>query len=593
MLPRRLAAWLVAGALGVARVASAAEPLSDYEKESLRIGLEDTESQIDPSPANKVVEAIDVVNLDVIEPRDPAPAFLNWFHATSRPKIIEQDVLVRVGDRFDSGLVAETERNLRALRQLSVVLIVPTVGSAPDRVRLLVVAKDVWSLRVNWDPVFVNGALQSLYLQPSEENLLGHHKTLNGNILLGRATYSLGLGFIDPRIGGTRLQAAATANVIVNCRTGNVEGSDGSFSYGKPLYSTRTKWSWVAAAAWAEGIVRPAGTLGRSICSDDRAVPLDFASTRAQDAIPYQYREDVIAGQVGATRSFGSVFKSDVSFGLETDRRAYDPPELLAMRPRIVRDEFSALMPVSDTRISPFVQLHSYHNHFMRVLDLETMGLQEDYQLGHDIWLRAYPALRAVGSTRNLMGLYGGLGYTVPIVDGMARAYATTSLQLSSTSETDGAFQAGARFVTPRLPFGRVVLDGTILDRFDNYLNPNQALGGTTRLRGYRTQAFVGPNVVVANAEIRSRPIEILHVYVGAVAFYDVGDAFHSFQTMKLRQGAGGGLRFAFPQIQRSVFRLDLGVPLEPSDPDAETTVVAQFEQAFDVPQLASPGLVQ
>jgi hypothetical protein len=62
---------------------------------------------------------------------------------------------------------------------------------------------------------------------------------------------------------------------------------------------------------------------------------------------------------------------------------------------------------------------------------------------------------------------------------------------------------------------------------------------------------------------------------------------------MKLRQGAGGGLRFAFPQIQRAVFRVDLGFPLTPSDPDAETTVVAQFEQAFDVPQLMSPGLVQ
>ncbi len=592
MVPRRLAAWLVAGALGVARTAAAAHPLSDYEKESLRIGLEDTDGEIDPSPAGKVVEAVDVVTLDVIEPRDPAPALLNWFHATSRPKIIQQDLLLRVGDRYDAVLVEETERNLRALRQLSVVLIVPTRGSAQDRVRLLVITKDVWSLRVNWDPVFVNTSLQSLYLQPSEENFLGRHKTLNGNILLGRATYSLGLGFIDPRIAGTRLQAAATANVIVNCRSGNVEGSDGSFSYGKPLYSTRTKWSWVTAAAWAEGIVRPAGTLGRSICSDDRAVPLDFAATRVKDDVPYQYREDVLAGQLSAVRSFGAIFKNDISFGLETDRRAYTPPDL-ANRPQVVRDQFQALMPVSDTRISPFVQLHAYHNKFLRVLDLETLGLQEDYQLGHDVWLRAYPALRAVGSTRNLVGIYGGLGYTLPLADGMARAYATSSIQLSRTAQTDAEFQTGARLVTPKLPFGRVVLDGFVLDRFENYLNPTQALGGTTRLRGYRTQAFVGPNVMVGNAELRSRPIEILHVYVGAVAFYDVGDAFRTFSTMKLRQGVGGGLRFAFPQIQRSVFRVDLGFPLDPNDPDAETSVVAQFEQAFDVPQLLSPGLVR
>jgi hypothetical protein len=592
MLPRRFAAWLVAGALGVANAEAAPPPLSGYEKESLKIALDDTGGQLDPSPQGKVVEGMDMVPLDVIERRDPAPQFLNWFHATSRPRIIEQDVLLHVGDRYDQQLVDETERNLRQQPQLSVVLIVPTRGSAPDRVRLLVITKDVWSLRLNWDPVFVNGALQSLYLQPSEENLFGLHKTLNANILLARATYTLGAGFIDPRIAGTRLQAAATANVIINCRTGGVEGSTGTFQYGKPLYSTRTEWAWVTAAAWSEGIVRPAGVLGRSICSDDRAVPLDFASTRGIDNVPYQYHEDVIAGQAAVVRSFGSVFKHDISFGVETDRRVYDPPDLSA-HPQIVREQFNGLIPVSDTRISPFVQLHEYHNKFFRVLDVETMGLQEDYQLGHDVWLRAYPAFRAVGSTRNLLGLYGGVGYTLPILDGFARPYVTTSVQISNPSQTDGEFLAGARLVTPKLPFGRLVLDGYILNRFDNYLNPSQVLGGTTRLRGYRTQAFVGPNVVVGNAEVRSRSVEILHVYFGAVAFYDVGDAFHSFSTMKLRQGAGAGLRIAFPQIQRAVFRVDFGFPLTPNDPDAETTVTAQFEQAFDVPQLTSPGLVQ
>lgn len=592
MLPRRFAVWLVAGVLGVGHAAAAPPPLSAYEKESLRIALDDTDAQIDPMAEDKVIEGIDVVTLDVIERRDPAPQFLNWFHATSRPKIIAQDVLLRPGDHYNKALIEETERNLRQLRQLSVVLIVPTRGSAPDRVRVLVVTKDVWSLRLNWDPVFVNGALQSLYLQPSEENLLGLHKTLNANVLLARATYTLGLGFIDPRIAGTRLQAAATANVIVNCRSGKPEGSIGSFQYGKPLYSTQTKWGWVTSAVWSEGIVRPAGTLGRSICSDDRAVPLDFAATRERDDVPYQYRQDVIAGQAALVRSFGTEYKHDVSFGFETDRRVYETPDL-SSHPQVVREQFRALLPVSDTRISPFVQLHDYSNHFLRVLDVETMGLQEDYQLGYDVWLRAYPALRAVGSTRNLVGLYGGVSYTLPVIDGFVRPYFTTSVQLSNPSQTDGELLGGARIVSPKMPFGRLVLDGYILDRFDNYLNPTQSLGGTTRLRGYRTQAFVGPNVIVANAEVRSRPVEILHVYFGAVAFYDVGDAFHSFDTMKLRQGAGAGVRIAFPQIQRAVFRVDMGFPLTPSDPDAETTVVAQFEQAFDVPQLTAPGVVQ
>jgi hypothetical protein len=587
---RRAAAWLLAAVLVAARAAGAGK-LSDYERESLRIALDDVGGVIDPAPGQKWVEGIDVVTLDIIEPRDPAPSFLNWVHATTRPRVIEQEMLVRTGDRYDASLVAETERNLRDLRQLSVVLIVPIRGSEPDRVRLLVVTKDVWSLRLNWEPVFVNGALQSLFLQPSEENLLGRHKTLNGNVLLDPATVSLGFGFIDPRIGGTRLAAGATANVIVNCVRGGVEGSYGSFSYGKPLYSTRTRWGWVTAAAWNEDVFRPRQTLGKSVCSSDQAVPLDFLATPAKEAVPYEYHRDIVRGQISAVRSFGVALKNDISFGLEVDRRIYRAPDSLAEQSETVRGLFQSLLPVSDRRLSPFVQLHAYRNRFTRVLDLETMGLQEDYLLGHEVYLRTYPAAKALGSSRNLVGLYGGVAYTVPLLDGLARAYGASSIQLSSHDESDGVALAGARIVTPRLPFGRLVLDGYVLDRFQNYLNPSAALGGTTRLRGYRTQAFVGPNVLVVNAEIRSRPVEILHVQVGAVAFYDVGDAFQRFSSMELKKGIGGGLRFAFPQIQRSVFRIDVGVPLNPRNPYAETSVVARFEQAFGVPELIPPGL--
>jgi hemolysin activation/secretion protein len=138
-----------------------------------------------------------------------------------------------------------------------------------------------------------------------------------------------------------------------------------------------------------------------------------------------------------------------------------------------------------------------------------------------------------------------------------------------------------------------VLVDGTIRDRFENHLNPLTSLGGENRLRGYRTLAFVGPNYFATNFEVRSRPIEILSVQCGAAAFYDIGDAFASFKEMKLKQGVGAGLRLGFPQIQRSVFRVDFGFPLTPGVPQAETTIVAQFEQAFPVPRLAAPGLVQ
>ena len=57
---------------------------------------------------------------------------------TTRPRVIEREVLVKVGERYSQVLVDETAKNLRSVRQLSVVLAIPVMGSKPGTVRLLV-----------------------------------------------------------------------------------------------------------------------------------------------------------------------------------------------------------------------------------------------------------------------------------------------------------------------------------------------------------------------------------------------------------------------------------------------------------------------
>lgn len=589
MWSRSAAFFAIGGALLLTRIAGARE-LSPYEKESIAIALEETESQIDPQPEGKWVEDIDVVALDVIERRDPAPGFLNWFHITSRKTVIEREVLLRRGEKYDQARVEETERNLRVQRQISVVLIVPTRGSSPDRVHLLVVTKDVWSLRLNWEPSFYNG-LRSLLLQPSEENFAGRHKILNATINLAPLTYSVGIGFTDPRIGGSRLDTSVRANLIFNCQTNDVEGATGSLVYGKPLYSAHTQWAWSVGALWNQSYVRPAGSVGQSICTGRRAAPVDFLPTRG--LVPYEFHQDVLRGQIAVTRSFGVAIKSDVTFGIESNRQQYRPPPELANESIAVQDAFRSYLPVSDTRLSPFAQFHGFENRFLHVIDLETLGLQEDVVLGHDVWLKAYPALRAVGSTRDLFGVYSGLAYTLPVADGFARSYVSSTIEFSHPGESDAQLVLGGHFVTPRFAFGRLIADGYFLDRYQNYLNPLVSLGGLDRLRGYRPQAFVGPNAAVVNVELRSKPIQILTVQVGTALFYDVGDTGIDLAHIDLRHGVGYGLRFAFPQIQRAVFRIDVGLPLNVNDRYASPSFVAAFEQAFGVPSLTSPGLVQ
>jgi len=49
--------------------------------------------------------------------------------------------------------------------------------------------------------------------------------------------------------------------------------------------------------------------------------------------------------------------------------------------------------------------------------------------------------------------------------------------------------------------------------------------------------------------------------------------------------GVGAGIRFLAPQLDRDVFRIDLGFPVPPDAERGEISVMATFGQAFGVPQ--------
>jgi outer membrane protein assembly factor BamA len=131
------------------------------------------------SPDGKLVERVDIVVLDVFDEHDPVPDVVNVVHTRTRDFVIEQELLFSAGERYSARRADESARNLRKIRQLSLVLVVPVEGSAPDRVRVLVITRDVWSLRLNWDlEASVEGGgvtINRLVLQPTEENFLGTH----------------------------------------------------------------------------------------------------------------------------------------------------------------------------------------------------------------------------------------------------------------------------------------------------------------------------------------------------------------------------------------------------------------------------------
>ncbi len=567
---------------------------SRYELDSIRTALARTGTSVEDQPEGQVVEAVDVVPLEVLEDRDVPPlkfawGFLNWFHSVTRPSIVRREVLIEVGAAWSQALVDETARNLRALPQLSTVLCLATRGSAPGRVRLLVVTKDVWSLRLNSDWRFSGGRLERLALQPTEENILGSHQLVAAQLQLDLAAYSLGARYQLPRIDTSYVGLATEANVIVSRTSGQPEGSFGGFSYGQPLYSTLAEWSWTASMSWRNDVKRRFCSPGGAVrCAADGLVAgFDATSTPGHDAIPWEYRRDLVSGSEAVTRSFGSVAKNDFTLAVEVDRaryRTYDPGDVA---PAAAQEFARKVVPVSDTRVGPTVAWHAYSTKYLRVKDLNSLGLQEDYRIGHELLVKLGPVARALGSSRDYVAIRTAAAYTIPLGDGLARAWFESDASFATDGGVpDAALDGGLRIATPSFLVGRLVLDGYVQNRFRNYLNAQSSLGGEGRLRGYPTQAFVGKDVVAYSAELRSKPLEFWSVELGAAAFYDAGDAFDGFSDLHPKQSAGGGLRMLFPQLDRVVMRVDWGVPLTPGfyKGGFPGDIVVTFRQAFAMP---------
>ena len=533
---RLVVSTLLAATIFATTVAApAAESYSQYEQETLDLALERHAGTLDPAPEGKRITRIDVDVLDVIEERDPIPGFLNALHANTRDYVVRRELLFRSGRRYEQSRVSETERNLRALRQESLVIIVPLRTEEPGEVRVLVLVKDVWSLRLNSDYRFKNGQLEYLFLQPAEENLLGTHRRVFGNFAYEPDTLTVGAQAIDPRVAGSRHLAALSGNVLINHGSGEVEGSQGSFRYGVPLYSTRQRWAWGALAVWQVETTRR--FVGLDLAAYDAAVTPEVV-----DLIPYVYDSEIISGRYGVTRSFGTGVKHDVELGFEASRSVFRLPDLSGFDPAAVQEFSDNELPVGETRIGPYAQYHLHMADFTSLLDVNSLALQENYRLGPEMNLRFYPVIRALGSTRNVLGFNAATAFTADLGNSLWRSYGSGTIEIEPDGTvSDALVQPGLQLVSPSLWLGRLVYDGTLIYRPRNFLNRQNSLGGDGRLRGYPSRAFVGKDVIASNVEFRTHPLQLWTFQLAGALFYDVGDAFDDFEDLSETQAPKRG----------------------------------------------------
>lgn len=587
---RAATSLLLAGSLARA----APTELTGLERQTVsecatRLGLS---PELDPEPDGKLIEKVDVVVLDVFDEHDPVPDWANIFHATTREGVVRRELLFQAGEPYRARRVDETARNLRTIRQLSLVLVVAVPGSAPDRVRVLVIVRDVWSLRLNTSWGFSStGGLNNLVVNPSEENLAGLHLSVGALYILDPGTYSLGGIVQQRRILGTDLEAELSVNTIYGRSTGEAEGSFGFLHYGQPLRHLEQRWAWGVGGYWRAAHVRRYTDAGRTAL-------YDAPSTSIEEYIPIAYDSERYIAGYEVTRSLGWADKFDFTFGFDVDRRRYTHQQVPGTSAQAEADFKNEFVPVSDTRLGPFAQLRTHGARYLRTSELETLGLEEDYRLGPEVLVRAYPSSQLLGSTRNFFGLVSGASLTGAVGDGLARLVVNNRVEYADEGRHDADIALSARVTSPKTVLGRLTFDGLFRDRYENYLNRTFDVGGDTRLRGYPSAGFQnssrGPLVLVLNTEVRTRSIDILSAQVGLAAFYDVGGASETFQDLYLRQSVGAGVRILFPQADRTVLRVDWAFPFTPAY-GYETfpgAVYVAFDQAFSMPALPTPTVM-
>lgn len=546
--------------------------LTPYEREFVTDALKEHKLRREYHPEGKRIGRIILYRIPVYTKRDFFPSFLNYLHVTSKRHVIKRELLFREASLFDWERINETARNLRNLRRIAMALVIPVKSKQKGRVDILVITKDIWSIRLNTDFQLANGKLIYLFMQPTEENLLGLHQTVGLNFLLQLDTVQFGPLYSNPRMAGSRYSFSGSSAIIFNRWSRKVEGGNASISVSRPLYSLRTKWGMSVSSSFSIGISR--SYLGSTLRT------YDDPDTPDTETIPYLYKRQNYSGSLWYTRSLGYRIKHNFSFGLAYFVTRYkmtgDVPE--RSRANFAKD----LVPIDETLVYPSFEYSTYRAKYTTIQNAATLGLTEDVRLGHSLTLQVFWPSRIWGLDRNFLGVSATLGYTWSIADRHFIAVSLSgSTELESTRAVNTLVQVIVRQISPMLLFGRFIWEVRSDTRWNNERKSRTSLGNDSRLRGFPNGSFVGQNLLLSNLEFRTRGLSLWTLHFGLAAFWDMGDAFDDYRKLRIKHGVGIGLRVLIPQWDRAVLRVDWGFPVYGGGKAFPGIVLVTMRQAF------------
>jgi hypothetical protein len=560
---------------------------SSLERQSVARALAARGYMIDAEPWGKTIAHVRVYNEDVFA-EDNWLQFINIFHYTTREKSIRDELTIGAGESWDDDKVAESARVLRDPLYSTVVALLPVRTAAPDKVDLLVVTRDVWSLRLNTKYTFQEGSLTNLSFSLSENNLLGHRNVLAATVVMDQGSIAVGPLFIDKNFLGKHLYLRGSSDDIMTRQSLDIvtptgartpsgdpnglldgggyhrEGGDASLQLALPLWALASEWGWGTSFAYSDAIARSYLGTGLRGYDDPR--------TPGMENIAREYRYKTESFNAYGTRQWGSLLKQQFTFGytLQTNVPTLIPFTILD--PTLQEDFMRDVFPHNEVISQPYIQYAFYQPRYRTLRNYATYELAEDVQIGPSLTVSYGQSLAPLGSTHTFGRPGLAVGWTFAAgADGFVTSSASTSLRIQPNADgihdtIDNSASVAVRAATPTMGWWRVVMQSELDTNWHNTQNTYYTIGSDSGLRGYPINAFYGQRRF--SAQVEARTTALLPVWVlrlGGVAFYEAGGAANSLAEMPIYQDVGFGVRALFLPTSRDLFRFDVAMPLRPS----------------------------
>ncbi len=538
---RKAAAYLCFGTAGLLVAGSAN---ADFDPET-------------PETTDAVVGSVTINNGSIFDLENPDEDKLlyrlaNKAHITTRPKVIEQQLLFQSGDKFSTQTLEESERLLRGNRYIQEAQIEP-IRHANGVVDVHVSTTDTWTLVPKLSFSHSGGA-SSTDVGIKEMNLLGTGIGIEAAYTSDVDRDSKVLKVVDHHLGDSWYSVKAIFE----------DSSDGHTRYldlGQPFYSLNSTTAF-----------------GMTLYNNERIESLyDRGEIESQFGQESRAQEFYFGRSKGLQDGWAKRYTAGLGYEEQRFSEVID-----GVAP-------STVMPEDRKLVYPFIGIEILQDKYEEGTNYDQVARVEDRFLGTAFKARLGVTGESFGSDRNAL-----------LIDVGARTSFSKSKKssLHLTSEFATRWESGGlanmtlaldakyyrRQSDKRLLFVR--LNGTYGQNLD--LDQQLYLGGDNGLRGYPLRYQSGDKRALLTLEQRFftdwYPFRLFRV--GAAVFFDAGQTWGEgpFGTGSdgLLKDVGAGLRLGNARTGLGrIIHVDVAYPLDGDESISNVQFIVELKQSF------------